>query len=171
MCNHQKIKEIPGYYGSYFISSHGRVWSIPKIPQNPDGRWLKLSVDHNGYPKIGLKKEGKSKNFSVHRLVAEAFIPNPLNLAQVNHRDGHKNNNCVRNLEWCTPSQNKLHSFALGLEKNHKKGEHHKNSKLSFEQAKRIKYSSGPHTFFAKRYRVSPSLVQRIRSGIAWKHI
>ena len=73
------------------------------------------SVGDNGYYKVGLYRNGKAKNFKIHRLVAEAFIPNPNNYPQVNHIDGHKNNNCVDNLEWCDNSYNMKEAYRIGL--------------------------------------------------------
>ena len=75
------------------------------------GQIIKSHLTHRGYCAIGVTKNNKHKNFSVHRLVAEAFIPNPENLPQVNHKDGNRSNNNVLNLEWCTCSQNLKHSF------------------------------------------------------------
>lgn len=70
-----------------------------------------------GYWNIMLWSKNKSKNCLVHRLVANAFIPNPLNKPQVNHIDGNRENNCVTNLEWVTVSENLKHSFRLGNKK------------------------------------------------------
>ena len=71
----------------------------------------------NGYVYIFLMKDNKSKNFRLHRLVAEAFIPNPENKLQVNHKDGNKLNNNVNNLEWCTHRQNINHAKENNLYK------------------------------------------------------
>ena len=70
--------------------------------------------EHNGkqpYFMISLCKNGKAKKFLVHRLVAKAFIPNPLNKEQVNHKDGNVHNNVVDNLEWCTNAENTKHAY------------------------------------------------------------
>lgn len=91
-------KDIPGYENIYWISNKGRVKSKNKI--------LKLSVHRDGYMKAGLCVNGKVRTYQVHRLVALAFIPNPNNLPQINHKDENKTNNCVGNLEWCTMEYN-----------------------------------------------------------------
>lgn len=74
---------------------------------------IKKQQVSKGYLKVKLNKNSKSKWFLVHRLVAQAFIPNPENKPQVNHKDGNKFNNCVENLEWNTNSENQLHSYRI----------------------------------------------------------
>ena len=95
------IKDIKGYEGLYVVSSCGKVWSYT------NNRFL--TPRHNkktGYDRVHLCKEGKSREFLVHRLVAEAFIPNPENKPQVNHLDENKTNNHVENLAWVTRQEN-----------------------------------------------------------------
>ncbi|MBO4543276.1 MAG: HNH endonuclease [Bacteroidales bacterium] len=74
------------------------------------GRILKLKPDRDGYPRVSLKFGEKVKLAGVHRLVAQAFIPNPDNLPCVNHKDYHRDNNCVSNLEWCSVEYNNHYS-------------------------------------------------------------
>ena len=102
-------KDIVGYEGLYKVSNKGNVYSVERI--NSQGRkWggqtLKLLLDKIGYIRVNLCKDGRIKNVTVHRLVAEMFIPNPNNYPEVNHRDEDKTNNCVENLEWCTREYN-----------------------------------------------------------------
>ena len=84
-------------------------------------RILKQSKSHKGYLYVNLYKNGKSKKYSVHKLVAEAFIPNPEGKPEINHDDGNKENCCASNLYWSTRSENVLHAYRTGLYKNPKK--------------------------------------------------
>lgn len=86
----------------YSISNFGNVKSNYANKE----RMLKPYKNHDGYLMIDLRSPGKRKSISVHRLVAQAFIPNPDNLPEVNHKDEDKTNNCVDNLEWCTTQYN-----------------------------------------------------------------
>ena len=90
-------RDIDGYNGMYQISNKGRVKSL----YNGSERILKLWDNGRGYLRVYLTKENTSKYIRVHRLVARAFIPNPHNLPEVNHKDENKKNNYVENLEWC----------------------------------------------------------------------
>ena len=101
-------KDIPGYEGYYQASTLGNIRSVSRKTRSGyhTGKVLKQRTNHLGYKKVFLCKEGKQKLFSVHRLVALTFIPNPCNLPQVNHKDEVKANNNVFNLEWCTAAYN-----------------------------------------------------------------
>jgi hypothetical protein len=95
-------KNIEGYEGSYQVSNEGRVKSC-KFGKE---KILKPRKDTNGYLQVNLCKDGKPVWKLVHRLVAEAFLPNPNNYEQVNHKDECKTNNNVDNLEWCDKKYN-----------------------------------------------------------------
>lgn len=101
-----QIKDFPNYY----ITDSGDVYSRD---YNRTGRTKKLVAckGRHGYLKVMLSKDNNNYNKSIHRLVAEAFIPNPENKPQVNHIDGNIKNNSVYNLEWVTCSENILHSY------------------------------------------------------------
>lgn len=101
-------KPIVGFENLYEISNYGRVKSLPKKRGRfiQKGKILKLKIKKTGYQYIDLHKNGINKTFSVHRLVALTFIPNPENLPCVNHKDETRINNYVENLEWCTHKYN-----------------------------------------------------------------
>lgn len=105
-------KPINGYEGQYEISSHGRVKSVKRLISHKRGhicvpeRILVGYKTPDGYQRVYLSSNRTQRKFLVHRLVAEAFIPNPNNLPLINHRDENKQNNRVDNLEWCTNEYN-----------------------------------------------------------------
>ena len=112
-------KDVKGYEGLYQVSNIGRIKSLPRKTNNQynNGLIRKLVIRNNGYYFINLYKNNKSKLFTVHRLVAIAFLCNPNNLPCVNHIDGNKLNNNVNNLEWCTYHENEIHAFLKKLKK------------------------------------------------------
>lgn len=102
-------------YEDYEVSNLGRIKSLKRN----NNKILKQKPNKFGYLIVGLfNNANKNKKMLVHRLVAEAFIPNPLSKPQVNHIDGNKQNNNVNNLEWCTNSENQIHAYKTGLKKN-----------------------------------------------------
>lgn len=94
------MEDIRGYEGLYAITEDGKVWSYRR------NKFLSICQNRYGYLYVGLFKDKKIKQKTIHRLVAEAFIPNPDNLPMVNHKDEDKTNNCVDNLEWCDATYN-----------------------------------------------------------------
>lgn len=94
------VKWVGGYEGLYSVTSNGEIYS------HITDKFLKPNITRNGYATVQLFKNKIGKRVSIHRLVAKAFIPNPLNKPQVNHKDENKSNNCVSNIEWCTPKEN-----------------------------------------------------------------
>lgn len=109
----EEWKDIDGYEGYYQVSNIGRVRSLDRIVPGyhtdsftVHGRILKPIKCINGYDQVQLHKFGTSKPVLIHRLVAKAFIPNPDNLPEVNHKDENTQNNNVSNLEWCTSKYN-----------------------------------------------------------------
>ena len=113
-----KWKDIVGYENEYQINQFGEIRTLKDSPKLKKYDVLKPQISkRNGYVYQMLYKNGKEKLLRVHRLVAMAFLPNPNNLPQVNHKDGNKQNNSVDNLEWCEQSYNMKHAFKTGLEK------------------------------------------------------
>jgi len=98
----------------YSISESGEV--ISRF-----GRQIKQHTSSAGYARVELWSGGFGRKYSVHRLVADLYIPNPEGKPQVNHKDGDKLNNDKSNLEWCTRSENQLHAYRNGLQKGYKK--------------------------------------------------
>ena len=94
------MKDIKNYEGLYAITPEGEVWSYRRK------KFLKPRANNDGYLIVNLHKDGKVKTHLIHRLVAEAYIPNTENLPQINHRDENKTNNCLQNLEWCDAKYN-----------------------------------------------------------------
>jgi hypothetical protein len=94
--------------GIYTIHSNGQVYS------NKSKKFLKPIIE-NGYYRVGLSFNGKSKTYKLHRLIAECFIEKVEGKTQINHKDCNKLNNDVSNLEWCNNSENQLHAYKYGL--------------------------------------------------------
>ena len=111
-------KDVKGYEGLYQVSNLGNVKSLDRVVEHEKGNLtkrnlkgdiLKIRTIH-GYAYITLSKDNKLKSYRVHRLVAQAFIPNPNNYPTVNHKDENRLNNRVDNLEWCTQKYNNDYS-------------------------------------------------------------
>lgn len=146
---------------SYCIHKDGSI-------TNKYGKIISQHTQPKGYKVVKLVDDnGKRKMWLVHRLVAEAFIPNPENKPQVNHKDGNKQNNHVSNLEWCDQSYNMIHAFTNGLNKSI--GENHVNSKLNETTVNEIRNSSVTNYKLAKIYGVSQATIYRVKNNITWK--
>ena len=102
-------KDVVGFEGLYKVSDEGDVYSVERRDSRGHrcgGRILKPKCDRDGYLMVNLYKNGKYKTKKVHRIVAEAFIPNPKGFLEINHKDENKSNNELSNLEWCTREYN-----------------------------------------------------------------
>jgi len=146
---------------SYEVSSLGRVRSVDRIVVYSDGRSYfyrgvirKLSLSPNGYVQVNFSRRSREL---VHRLVGVAFIPNPLNLPEINHKDGDKLNNKVNNLEWATSSFNKRHALETGLRKA--------GPRMSTEDIAKVRYYSKEGKSgveIAKMFNISTATVSKI---------
>lgn len=103
-------KDVVGYEGYYKVSNLGNVSSVKK-----KNKILMLNSHRAGYPQLTLSKHNIRKTKCVHRLLAKAFIPNPLNKKTVNHINGIKTDNRVENLEWATYKENMCHAHKIGI--------------------------------------------------------
>lgn len=156
-------KTIEGFE-NYQVSNMGRVKNIKT--GHILKPFLRGSRENNKYYSVELK----GKAYFIHRLVAKAFLPNPDNLPQVNHKDENKLNNEITNLEYCTQSENRRYSIERGSIV-YKTGLNNSVSKLTREQVEYIKinYRKGDHTFggiaLAKRFGVHKKTIYNIING------
>lgn len=120
-------RDIQGYEGLYQVSNLGRVRSLDRWVDRTNqpgyflqGKILKPRTGKNGYKYVVLCSRCEHRTFTIHRLVALAFVSNPNGFNVVNHIDGNKTNNAVDNIEWCSYSENTLHAIKEGLFKPEK---------------------------------------------------
>lgn len=158
----EEWRDIGGYEGLYQISNYGRVKSfargtvIVRIP----------AISGDGYLYISTSKNGVHKNLKIHRLVAQAFVPNPEALPCVNHIDGNKLNNLPANLEWCTVAENNRHAIAAGLNVR-------ANRKLTPDAIRYIRENPERFTYkqLGEMFEVSPNLILGIRKNRFYKDV
>ena len=151
------MKKIPDY--DYFIDKDGNVF-------NKNLKKLTPRIHTGGYLRVGLCKNGKSKDFYIHRLVASCFIDNKNKFNEVNHIDSNKKNNHFSNLEWCNGSHNHNHSLFAGTKT---RGEDSKTSKLKESQVLEIRNSKEPRSYLASKYGVSGHTIYKIKNGTSWR--
>jgi hypothetical protein len=169
--------DIKNFEGLYQISTHGRVLSTDPRKRS----WIILiptirkdkTRNMDGYYSVGLWKGNIYKRKSIHRLVGEAFIPNPEMKPTINHIDGNKLNNYYLNLEWATYGENNQHAIDNGLISRRKGVEIHC-AKLNDSAVLEIKQLLSEGISWRKigaRFGVSKGPIQRIADGRGWKHI
>ncbi len=168
--------DILGFEGKYMISDFGRVKSLLRIASQGKcaGELIRKSYvqKRTGYVWTTLCNGSKKRRyFLLHKLVAPAFIENPLNLPEINHKDGNKLNNRKSNLEWTTRSFNMKHSYASGL-RSPQQGEKHPSNKLNNKQVLSI-FNNRTHSGkeLSQKFGVAQSSISQIKNGISWKHI
>ena len=162
----EEWRDFPHYNGYYQISNFGRVKSL--LGKTP--RILKPSFKKGGYLYIVLCKNGVSKNFYIHKLVAITFIPNPDGKSEINHIDTFKLNNYVDNLEWVDHAQNMRHAGEMGLIKS-LQGEDHKKAVLTNADATYIRENPDGLTGveLAKKFGIMPAVVYNVQAGKTYK--
>ena len=164
-------RDVVGYEGLYQISNLGRVKSLLFGRE----RILKTRYNVEGYAVIKLTRKDKGKIYPIHKLLAQAFIPNPENKPIVNHKDGNKMNNNLDNLEWVTHSENVKHSYKMGLIKP-KRGSENVQSKLSEEEVfyirKNYKYRDEEFNAhkLAQKFGVATSTIYRVVNNECYKN-
>lgn len=162
-------KEIKGYEGLYFCNLNGDIFSNPKKTRKGVRKMKPSKYIKSGYLSIDLCKEGKVNKYLVHRLIANAFIPNPENKPEVNHINGNKTDNRVQNLEWNTKSENQLHSITKGLRTT--VGEKNSQSKLTECNVLKILLDNRKYSEISLEYRISVPTISDIKRGYSWTHV
>ena len=171
-------KDVVGYEGNYKISNLGRLMACDKVfthrgfIMHKNAKILSTRIGRGGYEYTVFSVEKKRKTVKIHRLVADAFIPNIDNKPAVNHINGIKSDNRAENLEWATSKENTLHAIANGL-KIGVRGEKSHLSKISKDIVSKIRemYSIGgiSQSKVAKLHGISQSQVYRIVNHHNWK--
>jgi hypothetical protein len=148
-------------YEDYEVFEDGAVLSY----KHSEPHWLRPAPTSRGYLQVVLCRGGKRRSCFVHRLVAEAFVPNPENKPEVNHKDGNKLNNDAENLEWVTRGENYLHAHLTGLRPA---------AKLTPAQVAEIRRRLGEgeqQSELAKEFGVSQTQMSRIKNRTRWGEV
>jgi hypothetical protein len=171
---------VVGSENKFAVSNLGRVKRMYDYPtktqlsNNPNdelGCIKPLYIKPDGYAAVGAFIHGKNKPHSVHRLVAEAFIPNPENKLCVNHINSNRSDNRVENLEWVTHRENIIHSMVFGKKTDFGEGSHRAKLKQSDVDNIRILLNKGANqTEISKIYNVAPSTINNISTGKRWNN-
>lgn len=166
-------KDIPGYEGLYQVSNLGRIKSLERDFKDKLGRrWYRKesilkSNNLGGYLSVSLRKDGKTRYKSIHRLVALVFIPNPNMKLEVNHKNGLKDDNRLENLEWCDRSYNLKHAYDNNLK--------HRSGKLTINEIYVIKGLIKNTNMTDKEicviFDVNKETIRLIRKNKIWRNI
>lgn len=172
-------RSINDYEGKYQVSNFGNVRSLDRYIEGKDGKTkkfpgkiLSLVKQNAGYVTVGLSKDSVVTSFLVHRLVAAAFIDNPENLPEVNHKDGVKHNNNLSNLEWMSRVRNIRHAMGMGLIQG--LGEQNPSAKLSevdVIEIKKLLRLNLSKKEIAKVFGVKSATISDIDMKRSWVHV
>lgn len=166
-------RPVLGYEGEYEVSNRGRVRSLDRNINYRNGQSRRVKgkiLTHTlnrGYPSVTLWRNQSQVCKKIHRLVSEAFIENPSNKTQVNHKDGNKTNNYAENLEWVTPKENQRHAFKTGLNKN---SHARVLNSLQVRVIKRLLACGVAGTYIGEVFGVVPETIYSINHGRTWRN-
>lgn len=170
-------KDVPGFEGLYKISTSGRVISYPREWVTGGKGVIKRSKPEcemhqtkGEYFTVCLTKNRHERPYGIHRLLALAFIPNPENKREVNHKDGNKHNNAIDNLEWATSSENRQHAFDTGLKKMaHSENSHR--AKFTNDQVREMRASTLSIKELSEMYSAPYRTVLAIVRKVSYKYV
>lgn len=176
---------VPDWDGYYQVSNQGRVRSVERTAeygtrstkvkrcfQTWRGRILKLYLGRDGYHRVEFRRNGKRTSYLVSRLVAIAFLPNPLNKPQVNHKNGVRSDNRVHNLEWATGKENVRHAVESGLMP---KGESKPTAVFCDSDIRKMRKMRNVDGLMLKEiamlFKTDTGTVSKIARGLRWGHV
>lgn len=151
-------------YPNYECSNTGLV-------RRKDTKHVQTGGKNRRYLRVKLFNENGGYGYDAHRIIAETWLPNPNNLPQVNHINGNKHDNRIKNLEWCTAQHNVKHSYETGLNKGPKSGERSNLSKISDDTLRYIKSIHKPFDkefgtkALAKKYGINDAWLSNVLNG------
>ena len=165
-------KDIKNFENKYQVSNLGNIRSLNYNRQNICKN-VSLTIVGAGYLSFNFCKGGKKIRLSAHRLVAQAFIPNPYNKPDINHKNGIKTDNYIENLEWVTKKENQKHSHVMGLAAS-QKGENNPFSKLTEKDIYKIRelFDNGVSgSKIGKMFGITSLYAGRIKNRKVWRHL
>lgn len=176
-------KDVVGFEGRYKVSSLGRIKSLKREIHCSDGRvFTRKEMFFNnintvsGYYTFSFHKEGRLYTRKLHRIIAEAFIPNPENKPYINHKNCVRTDNRIENLEWCTHKENMQHAFASGSFKNRRPPSGDKNGQAKLKNSDipviRKMLSEGmKQKDIALIYGINPTQISQIKHRREWASV